>query len=159
MFRRSCLALLVALQGCIGVTSPSGAPPDEKSPGTWVILALMLSARQELAVAEVGGFGEAFAPVGTVEAYDPSTNRWEVRAPVPLAVHHPAAVSLNGKLYALGGTRDRPLAVHEVYDPATNRWSARNPMPTPRDHLAVVSLEGRLFTIGGRRSFFGEKYA
>src|SRR3972149_6150830 len=114
---RICVTLLVtaaAVGGCIGATTPSGAPPDDKTPGRWAVLAPMPSARQELAVAEVGGkvyavggFGDSYEPVETVEAYDPTADRWEKRAPLPIAVHHPAAGPLGGKLYALGGFTGR----------------------------------------------------
>src|SRR3972149_6560685 len=137
---RICVTLLVtaaAVGGCIGATTPSGAPPDDKTPGRWAVLAPMPSSRQELAVAEVGGkvyavggFGDSYEPVETVEAYDPAADRWEARGPVAVA----------GKIHALGGSQDRALNAHEVYDPAAGQWSPRNPMPTARDHLAVVTL-------------------
>ena len=58
MIRPLCrLALIAALGGCIGVTTPSGAPPDPNVPGSWIVLAPMPSARQELAVTVVTGHG------------------------------------------------------------------------------------------------------
>src|SRR3990172_2321968 len=93
---RICVTLLVtaaAVGGCIGATTPSGAPPDDKTPGRWAVLAPMPSARQELAVAEVGGkvyavggFGDSYEPVETVEAYDPPPHPSQAPAPLPIAV-------------------------------------------------------------------------
>jgi N-acetylneuraminic acid mutarotase len=33
--------------------------------------------------------------------YDPKTDRWRERAPLPIGLSHPGAVGLNGKLYVL----------------------------------------------------------
>ena len=157
------LAWLVAfatLAGCIGATTPSGAPPDDSAPGSWAVLAPMPSARQELAVAEaggkvyaIGGFGDSYEPVGTVEAYDPAANRWETRTPLPIPVHHPAAVSLNGKIYVLGGFTGRVSQTAQdilfEYDPATNAWRQLASMPTPRGALAAAELQGKIHALGG----------
>ncbi|MGH7061796.1 MAG: Kelch repeat-containing protein, partial [Stellaceae bacterium] len=38
--------------------------------------------------------------VGTVEAYDPATDKWQERAPMPTARNHFFAGAVNGKIYA-----------------------------------------------------------
>src|SRR3989442_7644469 len=70
----------------------------------------MPTARQEVAVAElngqvfvIGGFGPGAEAVATVEVYDPATDRWETRAPLPAATHHAAAAVVGGRLYVAGG--------------------------------------------------------
>jgi len=96
------IALLTsALGGCLAITTPSAAP-DDLAPGTWRTLSPMASARQEVAVAEVGGkvyviggFGEAYGPTNAVEVYDPARDRWESAASVPIALHHPVAAGLS----------------------------------------------------------------
>ena len=52
----------------------------------------------------------------------------------PRAVHHAAAVGLNGKIYLIGGYVDGWMPTDEVheYDPAADSWRARARMPTPR---------------------------
>ncbi len=64
-------ALVVA--GCLGKTTDSSAPLDILSPGQWVPLAPMPTARQEVAVAElngrvfvIGGFGPDNPPRRTM---------------------------------------------------------------------------------------------
>jgi len=105
----------------------------------------------------VGGFGDSFQPVGTLEVYDPATDRWEARAPLPLALHHPTAVSLNGKLYVMGGFRGRlswtPEAALFEYDPAGNVWHRRASMPTARGGLAAAALPDRILVFGGEAPF------
>ncbi|HXH01854.1 MAG TPA: hypothetical protein VNN09_00870 [Candidatus Competibacteraceae bacterium] len=59
-----------------------------------------------------------------LEIYDPAADRWSRGTALPHAVHHAAAVGLNGKLYGLGEYIEGwtpPDAVYE-YDPASVRW-------------------------------------
>ncbi|HEX3178129.1 MAG TPA: kelch repeat-containing protein [Methylomirabilota bacterium] len=205
------------LGGCLGVATDSPAPIDQSAPGRWVTLAPMPTARQEVAVAAlgghvwvIGGFGAGAEPLATVERYDPASNSWDARPPLPIAVHHAAAVAvgdrlfvlggytggrirwtpldsvyewsetrgtwqarvpmptargalaaveLNGRIHALGGSAQDPMGAHEVYDPTTSRWTVVNPMPTARDHLAAVVFHERIWVLGGRTSFTGTQYA
>src|SRR5258705_332548 len=41
--------------------------------------------------------------VGTNEAYDLATNRWEARKPMPTPRNHPAIGVVNGRIYLIGG--------------------------------------------------------
>lgn len=41
--------------------------------------------------------------VGTNEVYDPATNAWESRSPMPTARNHAAAGMVNDKIYVIGG--------------------------------------------------------
>ncbi|MCZ7625765.1 MAG: galactose oxidase [Candidatus Methylomirabilis sp.] len=100
----------------------------------------------------VGGYRRAWPwqPVANLWRYDPSTNRWEARRPMPTARGALAVGVINGKLYAVGGMADRVLNVNEEYDPVTDTWRKRAPMPTARDHLAAAALDGKLYAVGGR---------
>ena len=107
---RVVLALAVLLAAsCLGKTTDSTAPMDILSPGKWVPLASMPTARQEVAVAElngrvfvVGGFGLDNDPVATVEVYDPAVDRWETRGALPAPTHHAAAAVVAGRLFVVG---------------------------------------------------------
>ncbi len=158
------LTMLAALatMGCVGRTTDTSAPLDIRSPGTWTALAPMPTARQEVAAAAlggrvfvIGGFGANGEAVGTVEVYDPATDRWETRAPLPAPTHHPGAAVVNGRLFVAGGYSGRailrwtPLATVYEYDEARNSWATRAPLGSPRGALAVVALGGRLHAIGG----------
>src|SRR5436309_11256301 len=91
----------------------------------------------EIAVAEaagkiyvVGGFrGER-----ELEIYDPAAGRWSRGAAIPRALHHAAAVGLNGKLYVIGGFVEGWMPTDEVheYDPASDRWQRLAALPTTR---------------------------
>src|SRR2546426_8663256 len=81
--------------------------------------------RGALAVAESGG--QLYAIGGydgsgnsaAVEVYDPATNTWTKKAPLPTPRDHLAAATVGGKVYAIGGRPDRDywrhLAINEAY--------------------------------------------
>jgi len=159
---RVVLALAVLLLArCLGKTTDSTAPVDIMSPGKWVPLAPMPTARQEVAVAEVngrvfviGGFGAGSEAVPTVEVYDPATDRWDTRAPLPAPTHHAAAAVIDGRLFVVGGYSGgrvswTPLRTVYEYDEARSSWSTRAPLRQARGGLAVVALGGRLHAVGG----------
>jgi hypothetical protein len=106
----------------------------------------------------IGGYNSgACTPFGycaTVEAYDPATNTWTPRAPMPTARAGLAlAAAANGKLYAVGGFNGSTLATVEEYDPTTNAWATRAPMPTARHSLGeAAGPNGKLYAIGGYSS-------
>jgi N-acetylneuraminic acid mutarotase len=102
----------------------------------------------------LGGFGPTAEPMATVEVYDPSTNTWELRAPLPVPTHHAAAAVVGNRLFIVGGfTGGRvswtPLADVYEYDAARNSWTPRDPLPAARGGLAVAALGGRLHALGG----------
>lgn len=97
------------------------------------------------------GSGEVLA---TVEEYDPTTDKWTTRSPMPTARGLLAvAAAPNGRLYAIGGlSTNNWLATVEEYDPATDKWTTRSPMPTVRSWFAAATaLNGRIYVIGGHQ--------
>ena len=160
---RVSLAVLgtLVLAGCLARTTDSVAPVDVQSPGKWVVLAPMPSARQEVAVAElngrifvIGGFASDSEPVGTVEVYDPASNTWETLTPLPAPTHHAAAGVIDGRLFVVGGygggrASGTPLRTVYEYDEARSSWATRAPLKEARGALAVVTLGDRLHAIGG----------
>jgi N-acetylneuraminic acid mutarotase len=89
-------------------------------------------------------------PTRTLDVYDPATNTWSTKTPMPIGRFHGAGRVINGKLYVAGGsnatTYDLPVV---VYDPATNTWATKAKMITPRVDLALAVLSGRLYAVGG----------
>ncbi len=69
------------------------------------------------------------------EAYDPATNTWSTRAPMPTArTLLAAATGPDGLTYVFGGLPAGPgvLNTVEAYDPVTNTWRTVPSMPTVR---------------------------
>jgi N-acetylneuraminic acid mutarotase len=95
--------------------------------------------------------------VGTHEVYDPATNTWETRSPMPTARNHAAVGVVNGKIYVIGGRlgnafigRAANTDVVEGYDPATDQWTATlSRMPTPRSALTWGTYKGKIYVAGG----------
>ncbi len=72
----------------------------------------------------------------TNEAYDPATNTWTTKAPMPTARDGLAAAVVNNKVYVIRGIKwVHNLSINEEYDPATNTWTTKAPMPTARDGI------------------------
>jgi len=61
-----------------------------------------------------------------------------------------AAVTVSGKVHAIGGTK-LSLNSHEVYDPSVDSWTKATPMLTLRSGLAaaVDATTGKIYAIGG----------
>ncbi|MCC2971922.1 kelch repeat-containing protein [Massilia sp. IC2-476] len=91
--------------------------------------------------------------LATLEVYDPATNRWETKAPMPQAQGGLAAVAVDGKLIAFGGEQFVPstkvFAEVWAYDPKADRWSPLPDMPLPRHGHGAVVVGKRIYAIGG----------
>ena len=100
----------------------------------------------------VGGGGGSNQVLAVVEAYDPATNAWAPKAPMPTPRAGLAAVTAGGLIYALGGGDGvgSPLATVETYDPKTDKWTSGSPLPAARTGLAAaVGPNGQIYAIGG----------
>ena len=133
-------------------------------PGTWSThAALSLGPRQEMGVAAVdgkvyvvGGFDASGQAVATVEAYDPTADRWTQRASLPAPLHHVNLAAVGGRLYVVGGLTGSSFGASGttlVYDPALDAWSPLASMPagTERGASGVAVLDGRIVVAGGLR--------
>lgn len=92
--------------------------------------------------------------VALTEAYDPVTNTWSDRAPIPTPrMSLSAAAGLDGKIYVIGGQprwAGGPLATVEIYDPATDTWSKGPSLRIGRQgHASAVTGDGRIWVTGG----------
>jgi N-acetylneuraminic acid mutarotase len=94
-----------------------------------------------------------YTALGTVNA----GNVWFAMAPMPTGRYGLATATVDGKIYAIGGTRGGgALATVEVYDPVTNSWSTTPaPMPTARYGLATATVNGKIYAIGGTGTVTG----
>jgi hypothetical protein len=90
--------------------------------------------------------------VGTVEAYNPSTNQWSTLSEIPDPAWQTAAVGgPDGRIYVIGGTNDTGLlATVNAFSPATNRWTPVTPIDSARYGVgAIVAPDGRIWAVGG----------
>jgi N-acetylneuraminic acid mutarotase len=94
--------------------------------------------------------------VGTTEAYDPATDKWEEREPMPTARNHFMAAAANGKIYAIDGrigtvfvTMSDVIDLVEEYDPAKNHWVFKTRSPTNRGDISGGVYNGKIYLTGG----------
>jgi len=111
----------------------------------------------------VGGVNSSQFLVNTVEAYDPETNTWTEKTPMPSARHHLELAAVDGKLFALGGrilgdgvaAKDMQESStnfnrNEMYDPQTDTWTVKQPMLKKRSGFASSSANGQIYVLGGQ---------
>jgi len=91
-------------------------------------------------------------PSSGLEVYDPSTDTWSAKTPMPTPRWDLAAAAVGGKVYAIGGwdpVSESVLETVEEYDPATDTWTTKAPMPTARTGLVAMSINDKIYAIGG----------
>ena len=94
---------------------------------------------------------------GRNEMYDPATNTWTERSPMPTSRDHAFSGVVNNKIYVIGGRigagnipATSNIDVVEEYDPATNLWGPiKDRMPTPRSGGGAATYNGKIYVGGG----------
>ena len=94
---------------------------------------------------------------GRNQMYDPATNTWTERSPMPTSRNHAFSGVVNGKIYVIGGRigagnipATTNIDVVEEYDPATNLWGVvKQRMPTPRSGGGAATYNGKIYVSGG----------
>lgn len=74
--------------------------------------------------------------------------RWSKGAPFPEPDEELYGVTVNGKLFVLGGFGNVRGKNYE-YDPAADKWTKKAPMPRPAHHQGMVEYQGRIYVFGG----------
>jgi N-acetylneuraminic acid mutarotase len=132
--------------------------------GNWMSEAPISTARFGAATGVINGklyvaggccvtFGFPFTRFSVLEVYDPATNTWTTKAPIPHAVYSAAAGVIDGKLYVAGGQADptngNNVTDLQIYDPATDSWSNGRPLPAGRAGANAGVINGKLYVAGG----------
>jgi N-acetylneuraminic acid mutarotase len=85
-----------------------------------------------------------------LDVYNPATNTWMTRRPIPQKVSGASAVMLNGKLHiAAGNSFGEPSDLHQVYDPMSNTWMMQARLPSQHSHGAAAMAGGKVFYVAG----------
>jgi len=137
---------------------------------TWTSVAPLPDIRMCEAVATskdgtIYAFGGAlrddiYPALATVEAYNPVTNTWTEKAPMPVAHYwnsdtQCAAVAANGDIYVFGGNNGYSgnasvnLFDVQVYHPATDAWTqaANLPGTSDTDNYLATSSNGVIYAV------------
>ena len=138
---------------------------------TWETKASMPTNRSALCANVVDGkiylIGGLETPVGSgpnvsvlTEVYDPATDSWTTKKPIPTGVYYYASAVVDNKIYVMGGCR--PSAgtpnLNQIYDPETDTWSYGKPLPTPVTDAGAGATTGvwapkRIYVVGGRINY------
>ena len=119
----------------------------------------MHQARDNLGVAVVNGkiYAIGIEGDGSIEEYDPSTNTWIFKAPMPTPRFFFATAVYQNRIYCMGGAIARcgsgfiVSGENELYDPATNTWTTKEALPTARANLQANVIDGKIYVIGGTK--------
>lgn len=90
------------------------------------------------------------------------TAAWESAAPFPLPRNQLAVVTMNDKIYAIGGQFNHDLqqldqTQVDIYDPQSDSWSRGPELPVPHSHSehATVVHNNRIWMLGGHQTPVG----
>ena len=103
--------------------------------------------------------------LGTLEAYDPTTNTWTTKAPMPTPRYYLAVGVANEIIYVVGGHKGSggnaptttetgyatTAGVVEAYDPSKNVWTEKAPLPGNTNFVSLGSVNGILYAVGGAK--------
>jgi N-acetylneuraminic acid mutarotase len=145
---------------------------------SWTILAPMPTRRVNFAIAVykekiyvIGGQNASHAisgpnfvdywmdgVTGVNEIYDPATNTWETKSPMPTPRNYLQANVVDGKIYLIGGLYQQKLEypptehssnLTEVYDPETDSWTTMAPIPNTVYGYASAVINEKIYIISG----------
>jgi hypothetical protein len=101
----------------------------------------------------IGGQGGCGSVIANVEAYDPVTDTWTAKAPLPEPATSFGVGVVNGIIYVVGGGNLSGFLAHTyAYDPASDSWTAKEQIPVPRGGSGVTVLNGKIYVVGGNDS-------
>jgi len=96
------------------------------------------------------------------DVYDPVTDSWTTKAPLPNAVWGYSSAVVDNKIYLIGGgnkTLDGifPVTLNQIYTPATNTWNLAEDVPKGLWHAVAgattdVLAPKRIYVLGGSYS-------
>jgi len=128
---------------------------------SWETMAEMPTARSGLGVAVVDGKIYAIGGylsgqinvtghVGTNEMYDPATDTWATKEPMPTARSSFGIAVVQNKIYVIGGETDEGYTIaNEVYDPLTDTWETKTQMPTSRICIVANEVDEKIYVMAG----------
>lgn len=139
---------------------------------TWTIKAAMPTPRFGFAIVVyqskiycIGGLTGRGAPFGSsvtgaIEVYDPATNAWEIKKPMPTARAHLEACVINEQIYVIGGRTGGPnsaVSTNQIYDPTSEKWETKKSMPYPVTSFSSTVVGNKIYVLGGQDDSDGPK--
>jgi N-acetylneuraminic acid mutarotase len=137
-------------------------PRRRREPTAWRDIVDARSARQQTAVAAVGGaimvaggLREGATATGSVTRLETTVDQWQPAPPLPRPLHHAMAVGYRGELVVLGGwVAHGSEAVAEtsntVYVLRDGRWQTLTPLNHARAAGAAAVVDDEIVVVGGQ---------
>lgn len=168
--RKSAVAVLVLLfitASCIMAVKLALSSVDVAE-NSWVTKAPMQKARANFGIAVVNGkiyaiggdYGDltgnaapadtiTFHTTNTNEEYDPTSDTWTFRKPMPTSRALLGVAVYQNKVYCIGGYYGEYFntGANEVYDPATDTWETRAPMPSFETFATANVVNGKIYVM------------
>lgn len=149
------LVLISLTVSCLFAFQPAKASGD-----FWVTRASIPVAMDVSGIAAVNGqiyaFGLNADGKAVTFAYDPISNTWASKAPMPTSRSDACIVAYQNEIYVIGGitgfdsrTGIVVTGANELYDPATDTWAIRTSMPTPRTSIQANLENDKIYLISG----------
>ena len=98
-----------------------------------------------------------------LDAWANGAARWTTAAPMPVPRNQFSCVSMDGKIYAIGGqfhhdSEQLDQARVDIYDPDTDAWSSGPPLPKGHSHAEGGTFvhDGVIYMVGGHTTAPGE---
>jgi N-acetylneuraminic acid mutarotase len=161
-------SVAVAVNGEIYVIGPNSTYAYNPSTNSWVSKTSLPTHQQSFAVAACqnkiyvcggcSGFNQITGyPInctGANEEYNPATDSWVTKAPMPTARAELQANVVNGEFYFISGTLPNGSISNatEVYNPLNDAWSTAASIPTPVGLYASAVVENKIYLVGGGKS-------
>jgi N-acetylneuraminic acid mutarotase len=106
----------------------------------------------------VTGTGFSYLSINATEAYNPATDTWTLKMPMPTSRDGFGVAVYQNKIYCIGGrsasaTGSQATNANEVYDTETDSWQTKTSMPTARYGIEANVVDGKFYLIGGYESF------
>lgn len=161
-------AKLYVFGGASSTTLPDVSAYDTIA-DSWEELSFMPQLREHCVAAAVDGLiyivsGRA-GSIGGVGpesfVYDPATDTYDDRAPIPTPRGGTAGALLHGRIFVFGGEGNQAddsgvFTEIEAYDPTTDTWHGYPAMTIPRHGFGAATLGDRIYLPGGgTRQGFG----
>ena len=77
------------------------------------------------------------------EVYDPATDSWTTKAPMPTAATYYASAVIDNKIYVIGGLlKSEDYTLNQIYDPTTDKWHLGAPSTSITSYGAAGATTG-----------------
>ncbi|SEK04749.1 Kelch repeat-containing protein [Paenibacillus polymyxa] len=110
-----------------------------------------------------GGMTTNTLSVATVQVYDPASDSWSTKKPLPNTIHGSSAVLHTDKIYLVAGrhidnSSNVSLNTFLEYDPDSDNWSTKPNLLTARGGAQAVIYSNKIFAIAGMTEAGGRSY-